>query len=119
MNVLGHRQIFIPGHNALPEDVAMCMIHFVETKEKMQLQQVALPHAPVGSKFAWVEDDLYNDPRYPDIISALDDHLDNTDDAEFEWHRGTFKGYKEYFTVSCADFHYDDLVIHIYKCTLA
>lgn len=119
MGVLGHRQVFIGVGSALPEDVAAVMVNFIEHKERMVLQQVALPHASVGSKFAWVEDDLFHDNRYPDIIGALDDHLDNIPEDEPTWYRGSVKGYSEYFDVNCLEYHYDDLVLHIYRCSLA
>lgn len=119
MTVFHHQQVFISAGDALPEDVAAVMTEFIEDKESMLLQQVALPHAPVGSKFAWVHQSLYQSPQYPDIIGALDDHLDNIPDTEPSWYRGSVKGYRDYFDVNCYEYHYDNQIIHIYKCSLA
>ncbi len=114
-----HHQIFIGDSTALPEDVAAVMTEFIEDKESMILQMVALPHAQIGSKYAWLHKSLRDDQRYPALIGAIDDHLDNILDTEPTWYRGCVKGYREYFDVNCLDYHYDDMIIHIYRCSLA
>ena len=118
-HTIRYRSIFIGVGNVLPEDVLVAIPSIVDTTTPYILQPVALPHAPVGNKYAWVDPRLHSDARYPVLISALDDHLDNVGDDVDSVPRGSYSTSSNDFEVSMLRYHYDDLAIWIYRCTLA
>jgi len=114
-----YRYIFTGVGNVLPEDVLPIIPIIVGEAIPYVLQEVALPHAPVGNKYAYVDELLYADSRYPALISAIDDHLDNVGDDIMYVSRGTYMGHTDDYNIDMTPYYYDDITIYIYRCTLA
>ena len=114
-----HYPVFVSTGTVLPEEVQHVMPNFIDHGKEFVLQPVALPHAPVGNKYAYIPSQLYIHPRYADVLSALDDHMDNVDFTTEVKSVGEYLGYERFLEVGEFQYSYDTVVLHVYVCAVA